>query len=140
MHYTKPFPNKNCTGQQKHGMSPRDVKATDHSHPSSTQVKNEWSYTPAPAIRFYGVDRVLHISKCRNVSIEQCSVDLNSTLTDVTLSPDPSHLALGMLCASHLQPGRGCEKKNFCPFREPNPGRPDSSAGTTSIQIVRFVK
>ena len=29
----------------------------DHSHPSSAEVKNEWSYTSAPHICVHGVDR-----------------------------------------------------------------------------------
>jgi hypothetical protein len=109
-------------------------------NPTSTQDKNEWSYTSTPAICFYGADRGLHISKCRNGSRERRSLDLNTGLADVTLSPDPSHLTPSKLCASYREPGRGYEKKNFYPFREPNPGRPDISVGTMSTEILRFVR
>jgi hypothetical protein len=33
----------------------RPGREADHSHPSSAEVKNAWSYTPTPPIRLHGV-------------------------------------------------------------------------------------
>ena len=46
----------------------------DNSCPYTAEVKNEWSYTPAPPIRLYGVDRVnykLHVGYF-NSSVNVC--------------------------------------------------------------------
>jgi hypothetical protein len=41
-------------GSFPHGVGHPDHEA-DHSPPSSTKVKNAWSYTSAPPIHFHGV-------------------------------------------------------------------------------------
>jgi hypothetical protein len=33
------------------------IKSVDHSPPNTAKVKNDWSYTSTPPLRFRGVDR-----------------------------------------------------------------------------------
>jgi hypothetical protein len=59
------FPDRFCVPPSLmkwiRGLFPRGLKRSgrevNHSHPSSAEVKNEWSYTYTPPICLHGVDR-----------------------------------------------------------------------------------
>jgi len=61
----------------------------DKSCPYSGEVKNEWSYTPAPPICLCGVDRVdnLYVSYF-NSSINVCSVERNRRRSHMGVGKD----------------------------------------------------
>jgi hypothetical protein len=62
----------------------RDV---DPSSKSSVQVKNEWSYAPAPRIRLHGVDRERMQLKDAMVSLEAASQLLTGVAADNHIEP-----------------------------------------------------
>jgi len=109
----RPFPlwNPLRTLFNARGSSSLEVKRPecndDHSRPSGTELKNEWSCKYTPPIRLYVVDR----DKFQRFNLHLKNIDLRALLSDVVKNKGPRikkfryfgtpHYPLSLVCQQH---------------------------------------